>query len=168
MVDTRRLIALLEIDGSGEYLVEQLSSVLVDKRKRELLLVKLREIDEDMDILKESSLTKSEAEVLRIAQEARKPMTAAEVQEQADDRFTSLRRYRHHVSAALNSLMDKGLLGKVSIRDKATYFAPTRTAVKLALIHLGQMPEEYDLRRVHEITGLPYSAILEDIEDMKA
>ena len=167
MVDTRKLIALLEVDGSSEYLVEQLSRVLVDERKRELLLIKLREIDEDMDILKESGLTKNEGEVLRIAQEARKPMTAAEVQERVGDRFTSLRRYRHHASAVLNSLTDKGLLGKVSSKDRATYFAPTWTAVKLALIHLGQMAEECDLQRVREITGLPFSAIQETIEGMK-
>ena len=166
MVDTSRLEALLRLDERGEYIVEQLSRLLVDRRKRRLLLIKLHEIDQDRETREEDTvLTQSEAEVLRIVMDARKPTTTAEVQDLADGE--SLRKYRQHASATLNHLTAKGLLGKVSGPGRQMYFAPAREAVKLALAQLGQTPEHCDLGKIREITGLPYAVTLETVEDIK-
>ncbi len=160
-------MALLQLDEQGEYLVEKLSRALVDRRKRRLLLIKLHEIDNDQQAIeKEIVLTRSEAEVLRIIQDARKPVTTAEVQGRATSE--SLRKYRQHASATLNGLTTKGLLGKVRGPGREMHFAPTREAVRLALTQLGQTPDYCDLARVREVTDLPYAAVLETVEDMKS
>jgi hypothetical protein len=165
MVDTSRLTALLQLDERGEYLVELLSRALVDRRKRRLLLIKLHEIEDDQYTQEEDPvLTPSEAEVFRVVLEARKPVTTAEVQELASS--ASLSRYRQHASATLNGLTDKGLLGKARGPGRAMYFALARDAIKLALTHLVQGPEDCDFDAVRKITGLPYAVILETVEDL--
>ena len=165
MVDISRLAALLRIDERGEYIVEQVSRALVDRRRRLLLLIKLHEIDSDQQTVQEDQvLTKSEAEVVRIVQGALKPVSTAEVQELAEG--DSLRIYRQHASAVLNSLTAKGLLGKVRGPGRVVYFAPPLESVRLALSHLGQLPEECDVDRVCEITELPYAVVLETVEGM--
>ena len=166
MVDTSRLEALLRLDERGEYIAEQLSRLLVDRRKRRLLLIKLHEIDQDQESREEDTvLTQSEAEVLRIVMDARKPTTTAEVQGLAEGE--SLRKYRQHASATLNNLTAKGLLGKVRGPGRQMYFAPARDAVKLALTQLGQTPDDCELEKIREITELPYAVTLETIEDMR-
>ena len=166
MVDTSRLTALLELDEQGEYLVEQLSRALVNRRKRRLLIARLHEINDDSITHEEEIIiTQSEAEVLRIIQAARKPCTTTEVQARAVGE--SLKRYRQHASATLNSLTSKGLLGKVRGQGREVYFAPAREAVKLALTQLGQTPDNYDPQRICEITDLQYAIVLEAAEDMK-
>ena len=166
MVDLSRLEALLRLDERGAYIVEQLSRLLVDRRKRRLLLIQLHEIDQDRESREEDTvLTQSEAEVLRIVMDARKPTTTAEVQDQAEGE--SLRKYRQHASATLNNLTSKGLLGKVRGPGRQMYFALPREAVKLALTQLGQTPEDCDLVKIGEITELPYAVTLETVEEMR-
>ena len=166
MVDLSRLEALLRLDERGEYIVEQLSRLLVDRRKRRLLLIQLHEIDQDRESRQEDTvLTQSEAEVLRIVMDARKPTTTAEVQDRATS--DSLRKYRQHASATLNNLTAKGLLGKVRGPGRQMYFAPPREAIILALTQLSQTPDHCDLEKISEITELPYAVTLETVEDMR-
>ena len=169
MVDTSRLIALLQLDERGEYLVEMLSRILVDRRKRRRLLIRLLEIeDEGGSVQEDPVLTRSEAEVLRIIQDAMRPLSTAEVQELAQE-GDSLRRYRQHVSAVLNDLTTKGLLGKVrGGPGRVVYFALPRESIRLALAQLGQTPDECEFERLREITELPYSVLLEIVEDMRS
>ena len=134
MVDLSRLEALLRLDERGEYIVEQLSRLLVDRRKRRLLLIQLHEIDQDRESREEDTvLTLSEAEVFRVVMDARKPVTTAEVQSMAEG--DSLRKYRQHASATLNNLTAKGMLGKVRGPGRQMYFAPAKDAVRLALMN---------------------------------
>ena len=164
MVDTTRLAALLQLDDRGEYLVDMLSRALVDRRKRRQLLISLHEIDQEV-VQQQETITQSEAEVLGIAVEARKPLTTAEVQERATS--VSLRNHRQHASATLNNLTAKGLLGKVRGPGRQVYFAPAEEAVTLALIHLGQQPENCGLEEIREITELPYGVVLETVEGLR-
>ena len=165
MVDTTRLAALLQLDDRGEYLVDMLSRALVDRRKRRQHLISLHEIDQDQVVQQQETITQSEAEALGIAVEARKPLTTAEVQERATS--VSLRNHRQHASATLNNLTAKGLLGKVRGPGRQVYFAPAEEAVALALIHLGQQPENCDLEEIREITELPYGVALETVEGLR-
>ena len=167
MIDVSRLVALLQLDERGDYLVQSLIRVLVDSGKRQQLIIKLLEINEGTDNLQEDTiLTRSEAEVLRIIQDARKPMSASEVQEIAES--DSLSRYRQHSSAVLNDLTAKGLLGKVSGPGRIVYFAPPREAVRLALTQLGHTPEDCDFGLVREMTELPCAVVVETVEDMRS
>ena len=166
MVDLSRLEALLRLDERGEYIVEQLSRLLVDRRKRRLLLIQLHEIDQDRESREEDTiLTQSEAEVFRIVMDARKPITTAEVQSMAEG--DSLRKYRQHASATLNNLTAKGMLGKVRGPGRQMYFAPAKDAIRLALTQLGQTPDHCDLGKIREITELPYAVTLETVEEMR-
>ena len=165
MVEISRLAALLQLDDRGEYLVKLLNRVLVDQEKRRQLLIRLLEISEGTDHLEEDTvLTRSEGEVLRIIQDARKPMSTAEVQNSAES--DSLRRYRQHSSAVLNDLTTKGFLGKVNGPGRMVYFALPREAIRQALTELGQIPEGCDYARIREMTGLPYWVVVETVEDM--
>ena len=123
MANLSQLMALLEIDDQGEQIASLLNHALIDDRKRQVLLARLRELEDDMRVVEQDIvLTQSEREVLVIVQDAMKPTTTAEVQSLAKGR--SLREYRQHTSAALNALVGKGLLGKVSLSGRQVYFAP--------------------------------------------
>ena len=56
-------------------------------------------------------LTDAEDAVIRFVVDAKKPLTTIEVSESIGKDFPSLK-YRTHSSAALNSLVSKGILGK--------------------------------------------------------
>ena len=165
MVNRSRLMALLEIDDQGEQIASLLNQALIDDRKRHVLLARLRELQDDMRVVEQDIvLTQSEREVLAIVQDAMKPTTTAEVQSLAKGR--SLREYRQHTSAALNALVGKGLLGKVSLAGRQVYFAPARDAVRHALTQLGQTPDEFDPQRIASVTGLRLGVVLEIVEGM--
>ena len=118
VVDLSRLEALLRLDERGEYIAEQLSRLLVDRRKRRLLLIQLHEIDQDRESRQEDTvLTQSEAEVLRIVMDARKPVTTAEVQDRATS--DSLRKYRQHASRHPEQPDGQGSVGEGKGTGKA-------------------------------------------------
>ncbi len=159
--DLQRLLALLQVDKEGEQIAEKLNQILVDRRKRTLLLVKLQEIEQTVGALgQEVSLTPSEAEVVRLIQDARRPLSAQEVTERASGRLESLK-YRQHASATLNSLVDKGVLGKLRGPRRLQYFTEALEAIKQTINQLGQSPEEYDAQAVAESTGLSTARVLE-------
>ena len=153
--NTERLVALLAIDEEGERLAGQLTHILVDEQKRELLRLKLDEISEsDLVSQHDITLTRSEADVLRIVQGANMPLTASDIVDRSGPDAVDSLRYRQHASATLNKLVVKDFLGKVQGPGRSTYFAPPRDAVKQALVYLGHSPEECDLQSLSDITGL--------------
>ena len=151
-----QLLALLQVDEDGDWLASKLNQYLVDETKRELLKQKLSEIEDTyLSMNQDITLTQSEADVLRIVQNANKPLTAFDITEESGPGMIDSLKYRQHASATLNRLVEKGLLGKVRGRGRGTYFAPARDAVKQNLVYLGQRPEDGDLQTISEITGLP-------------
>jgi len=159
--DIQRLLVLLQVDSEGEDIAEKLNRILVDRRKRLLLMVKLQEVEEMVKALEqEVSLTPSETEVVRIIRDARKPLAAQEITEGASGRLESLR-YRQHASATLNSLVDKGVLGKLKGRGRILYFTEALEAVKQTINQLGQSPDDYDPQAVAESTGLSIARVLD-------
>jgi hypothetical protein len=149
------LAALLELDEDGEWFAGKFSQYLVDEKKRELLKLKVSEVDEAyLSMNQDLTLTQSEADVLRMVHDANKPITASDITTQSGPGIIHSLKYRQHASATLNKLVDKGLLGKVPSQSRGTYFAPPRDAVKQILIYLGQVPQEIDLQIISDISGL--------------
>ena len=166
MGNLEQLLALLQVDEHGEFIAGKLSQVLVDKRKRSLLLVKIQEIEDALQSLgQEIRLTPSETEAFRIIRDASKPLTASELTERASGRLESLK-YRQHASASLNSLVEKGVLGKVRGPGRQLYFTEAREAVKQAITQLGQSPDDYDPQAIVEATGLSLARVLEVTQDI--
>jgi hypothetical protein len=166
MSDIQRLLALLQVDEYGEAIARRLNQALVDGRKRSLLLLKLEEIENSVQTLaQEITLTPSEAETIRMIQEARKPLTTLEITERAGGGAESLK-YRQHASASLNGLVGKGLLGKVRGPGRQMYFTTAREAIKHAITQLGQSPDEYDPQAVADVTGLSAARVMEIVQEI--
>ena len=161
------LAALLELDEDGEWFAGKFSQYLVDEKKRELLKLKVSEVDEAyLSMNQDLTLTQSEADVLRVVHEANKPLTASDITTQSGPGIVDSLKYRQHASATLNKLVDKGLLGKVPSQGRSMYFAPSRDAVKQILIHLGQVPQEIDLQIISDISGLPPETLTTITKDL--
>jgi len=161
------LAALLELDEDGEWFAGKFSQYLVDEKKRELLKLKVSEVDEAyLSMNQDLTLTQSEADVLRVVHEANKPLTASDITTQSGPSMVHSLKYRQHASATLNKLVDKGLLGKVPSQSRGTYFAPPRDAVKQILIYLGQVPQEIDLQIISDISGLPPETLTTITKDL--
>ena len=156
MTSFDQLVALLKVDKDREWLAAKLSQYLVDEKKRELLKLKLSEVDEAyLSMNQDITLTPSEADVLRIVQKANKPLMASDITTQSGPGIVNSLKYRQHASATLNKLVEMGLLGKVPSQGRGTYFALARDAVKQILVYLGQVPEEGDPQTISDISGLP-------------
>ena len=161
------LAALLELDEDGEWLAGKFSQYLVDEQKRELLKLKVSEIDDAyLSMNQDLTLTQSEADVWRMVHDANKPLTASDITTQSGPGIVDSLKYRQHASATLNKLVDKGLLGKVPSQSRGTYFAPPRDAVKQILIYLGQVPQEIDLQIISDISGLPPETLTTITKDL--
>ena len=167
MANISKLAALLELDEDGEWLAGKFSQYLVDEKKRELLKLKISEVDEaHLSMNQDFTLTQSEADVLRMVIDANKPLTASDITAQSELGKVDSLKYRQHASATLNKLVGKGLLGKVPSQGRGTYFAPSRDAVKQILIFLGQVPQESDLQAISDISGLPPETLTTIIKDL--
>ena len=167
MGNISKLAALLELDEDGEWLAGKFSQDLVDEQKREVLKLKVSEIDDAyLSMNQDLTLTQSEADVWRMVHDANKPLTASDITTQSGPGIVDSLKYRQHASATLNKLVDKGLLGKVPSQSRGTYFAPSRDAVKQILIYLGQVPQEIDLQIISDISGLPPETLTTIIKDL--
>ncbi len=167
MGNLEQLLALLQVDEHGEFIAGKLSQVLVDKRKRSLLLVKIQEIEDALQSLgQEIRLTPSETEAMRIIRDASKPLTASELAESASGGRLESLKYRQHASASLNSLVEKGVAGKVRGPGRQLYFTEAREAVKQAITQLGQSPDDYDPQAIVEATGLSLARVLSVVQEI--
>ncbi len=98
-----KLQLLLKADLSGEELAGLLNELLVDDRKKEVLLVKLNEIRKEMSTLRSDlKLTKQEEVLKSIVLKSKKPLTAQDLANSVSDEFRSLK-YVNHASVVLTS-----------------------------------------------------------------
>ena len=130
------------------------------------LLMRVVEICDQHMLEREPALTGSEADVLSIMKKARKPESTAAVQKLAA-RGSSLSSYRRHVSAVLNSLVARGLLGKVPGSGDEVSFALPSEAIVLALDRLGQTPDDCDYDDIRDVTGMPSRTVLEIVDHLR-
>ena len=165
MSSIAKLKALLELDEEGDKIAEIIAGMLVDDRKRNLFVTRLDDIRNQlrgMDVTLE--LTDAEDAVMRYVVDAKRPLTTTEVSENIGSRFPSLK-YRTHTSAALNSLVSKGILGKYK-EGYSFYFTTPREAVIVRLKKRGEEPGKCSLVEIAKETGMPLGTVLNVIEEM--
>ncbi len=165
MSSIAKLKALLELDEEGEEIAEIIAGMLVDERKRNLFVTRLDDIRNQlrgMDVKLE--LTDAEDAVMRFVVDAKRPLTTTEVSENIGNRFPSLK-YRTHSSAALNSLVSKGILGKYK-DGYSFHFTTPREAVIVRLKKRGEEPGKCSLVEIAKETGMPLGTVLNVIEEM--
>ena len=75
-----RLIALLRTDEEGDDIALLINEFLIDDRKKNTLLVRLKEIKEEVAALaQEVTVTEAEEEIRNIVFAAKKPIIAEEI-----------------------------------------------------------------------------------------
>lgn len=165
MGNIENLNALLRTDEAGEELAGLLNELLIDARKRNVLLVKLDEMRKEMLTLSlEVKLTRSEEVIKSIVLGGRKPLTAQEVAARVDDEHRSLK-HATHASAVLNSLVSRGILGKFKLGHNY-YFTSPMEAVIEQLKRRGETPEECSPAEIADGTGMPLPVVLDAIEEL--
>jgi hypothetical protein len=165
MSSIAKLKALLELDEEGEEIAEIIAGMLVDDRKRNLFVTRLVEIRNQlrgMDVKIE--LTEAEDAIMRFVGDAKRPLKTTEVSESIGNEFPSLK-YRTHTSAALNSLVSKGILGKYK-EGYSFYFTTPREAVMVRLKKRGEEPGDCNYTEIAKETGMPLGTVLNVIEEM--
>jgi len=163
--DIERLIALLKTDEAGEDLARLISQLLIETRKRDILLIKLHEIQKEMDTLsREVKLSRAEEALRSVVLRAKKPLTVQEITTQVGDQFRSLR-HSSHASSVLNALVEKGVIGKFKFGHNY-YFTSPREAVNEQLKRRGEIPKECSPAEIAEATGMPLSAILDALGEL--
>ncbi len=165
MSSMAKLAALLELDEQGEEIAEIISGMLVDERKRNIFVTKLGEIRNQLQLLDARvELTQAEDAVMRFVIDAKRPLTTRDVAENIGQQFPSLK-YRTHASAALNSLVTKGILGKFK-DGYSYYFTSPKEAVLERLKKREEEPGNCSLVEIANETGMPIGSVLNVIEEM--
>lgn len=165
MGDIEKLKALLETDESGEEIAEILNRLLVDEGKRNVLVMKLMEMEKNFATFeKEVSFTKAEEIVRNVVLSANKPLTSQEIINRIGDEHRSLK-YHSHVSATLQSLIRKGVLGKYRFRT-GVYFTEAKNAVIETMKKRGELPSDCSPNDIAKETELPVHVVLNVIEEL--
>ncbi|MFA4957029.1 MAG: BlaI/MecI/CopY family transcriptional regulator [Candidatus Methanoperedens sp.] len=165
MSSIAKLKALLELDEGGEEIAEKIVGLLVDDGKRNLFVTRLGEIASQLrEMDTKPELTDAEEAVIRFVVDAKRPVTTTEVAESIGKDFPSLK-YRTHTSAALNSLVSKGILGKYK-DGYSYYFTTPREAVTVRLKKRGEEQEKCSVVDIAKETGMPLGTVLNVIEEM--
>lgn len=163
--DIEKLRALLKTDEAGEEIARILNELLVDGRKKNVLLVKLNDIRREMSKLSlEVKLSRSEQTLRSIVLGAKKPLTVQEVSAQVGDGFRSLK-HVSHASTVLNSLVSKGVLGKFKFGYNY-YFTSPKEAINEQLKRRGEIPQECSPAEIADETGIPLAVVLDAIEEL--
>jgi len=161
-----KLETYLSLDEDQDYIIEQLAKILADKRKRNIFMIKLKEMDElfsEIDI--EIKLTHLEEAVYRYIKEKKETFTAKEISNELGSQYLSLR-HRNHSSATLNSLVSKGQLGKIK-QGHAILFADPLEAVMWSLKKRNENYDDCLPELIVEETGLPLGVVLEKLDELK-
>ncbi len=74
-------------------------------------------------------------------------------------------KYRSHANDALNSLVRKGLIGKIAYGKKVIFLTPEEAVIQ-AMKDLDMLPTRCNVRKIAEYTNLSIPKVLEVIEDM--
>ncbi|MFC1925701.1 hypothetical protein ACFLW2_03275 [Chloroflexota bacterium] len=161
----KSLLALLQMDESGEEIAQLVSEFLIDSGKRNLLLIKLNEMKKELYTLdQEVRLSKAEEALKNVILSEKRPLTAAEVAENVEDAYKSLK-HTSHASTVLNEMVKKGVLGKFKLGHNF-YFTDPKEAVMGQLKRRGESPEECSPAEIARETGMPLVAVLNAIEEL--
>jgi len=162
-----KLNALLRTDEAGEELASLLSELLFATRRRNVLLIKLNEIQKEMSKLSlEVSLTRAEEMLISIVLGARKPPTVPEITAKVGDEFQSLK-HVSHAYVVLNSLAGKGVLGRFKLRYNYHFTTP-KEAVNEEIKRRNETPQACSPAEIAKETAMPLAVVLDAIEELLA
>ena len=157
-----KLAGLLSADEYGDVVAEMLVEILAEERKRNIFVVKLQELANELKAIdQEIRLTPMAQDVLDFVLAGKQPLNAGEVSDGLGVKHPSLR-HRTHASSVLNSLVSKGVLGKIKV-GRSYYFTSPVEAVMECLKKRGEEPDRCSPDRIADETGMPLAAVLEVI-----
>jgi hypothetical protein len=158
----------------GDYVVDSICDMLIDivsdEFKLRLLLPKLEEIGEIQELkYRGVILTEMERDVYEFVKnclETNYYVTVKDIHESDLPKKYSSLRHPNLISKVLNSLVEKGLLGKVRV-GKTVGFTTPEEAIKEAL---RLMPDrkniDVNIWEISKVTGLPVEKILAVLKSM--
>lgn len=165
MANIDMLKALLEVDEAGDQIAALISELLIDGQKRDLLLVKLNEAKKETLTLRQDVRLQRTEEILReVVLSTARPLNAQEVADLAPDHFPSLK-HRSHTSTVLNSLVSKGILGKIPMGN-VVFFGKPQEAVIEQMKRRNESPGECSPDEIGKETGLPLAKVLDVIQEL--
>ena len=157
-----KLAGLLSADEYGEVVAETLVEILADEQKRNIFVAELQELANELKAIDQGiMLTPMERSVLDSVLAKKQPLNAGEVSDAMGAEYPSLR-HRTHASSVLNSLVSKGVLGKIKI-GPGYYFTSPVEAVMECLKRRGEEPDRCSPVRIADETGMPLAVVLEVI-----
>jgi len=162
-----KLNALLRTDEAGEELASLLSELVFDTRRRNVLLIKLNEIRQELATLREVRLTRAEEMLSSIVLGARKPPTVQEITAKVGAEFQSLK-HVSHAYVVLNSLVGKGVLGKFKFGYNYHFTSQPKEAVTEQIKRRNESPQDCSPAEIAKGTGMPLAVVLDAIEELLA
>jgi len=143
-------------------LAEMLVEILAEERKRNIFVVRLQELANELKAIdQEVRLTPMEQGVLDFVIATKQPLNASETSDGLGAEYPSLR-HRTHASSVLNSLVSKGVLGKIKV-SSSQYFTTPVEAVMECLKKRGEEPDRCSPSGIADETGMPLAVVLEVI-----
>ncbi|KAF5410142.1 MAG: hypothetical protein C5S47_07680 [Candidatus Methanogasteraceae archaeon] len=134
-----KLALLLSADGYGDVVSGMLVEILAEDRKRNVFVVKLRELANELKAIdQEITPTPMEQDVLDFVVATKQSLSASEVSTGMCACYPRLR-HRTHASSVLNSLVSKEVLGNVKV-SCGHYFTTPVEAVMGRLKGGGEEP----------------------------
>lgn len=166
MSSIARLKALLELEEDGEEIAAIIAGFLVDEEKKDIFRPWLNEVKSQLQMRDvEIRLTDPEEAVKSLVLEARMPVTTQDVADKLGENFPSLK-YRTHTSAALNSLVSKGVLGKYK-DGYSFYFTTPREAVMVRLKKRGEDTINCKPSKIAQETGMPLATVMDVLDELR-
>ena len=157
-----KLAGLLSADEYGDVVAETLVEILAEDRKRNIFVAKLQDLRNELKAIdQEISFTPMEQSVLDFMLATKQSLSAVEVSRGMGAEYPSLR-HRTHASSVLNSLVSKGLLGKIKM-GKSFYFTSPEEAVLECLKRRGEELDRCSPARIADETGMSLEVVLEVI-----
>ncbi|MCD4844394.1 MAG: hypothetical protein K8R25_07910 [Methanosarcinales archaeon] len=157
-----KLAGLLSADEYGDIIAETLVEILAEERKRNIFVTKLQDLKNEVRTIdRKITFTPMEQSVLDFVIAMKQPLNASEVSKGMGAVYSSLQ-HRTHASSVLNTLVSKGVLGKIKI-GHSYYFTSPDEAVRESLKKRGEEPDRCSPVRIGDETGLPLAVVLEVI-----
>ena len=156
------LCEILKSRENGEKLALILLEFLSDDKLSNVLTATLVSLKREIDSYGCVRLTQAERSAYELVE--RLGVVTFDDLKVLADRFASFK-YRSHASSIMNSLVAKGLVGRIRVGREVAYATP-KEAVMWALKVLGKLPQECNPKDVADLTGLPIVKVVEVLEEL--
>jgi len=147
---------------NGEELASILLEYVRDNDLCEILKTLLPSLRDEVVRYEFVKLTPAEREAYRFVHQ--KGVVTYEDLKQLSNKFASFK-HKSHASVIMNSLVEKGLVGKIKIGREIAYTTP-REAVIWALKILDKLPRECNPKDVSDLTSLPLIKVLDILKEL--